>query len=76
MVSGTFQPRALWHFGQMIECVQPDANALQYNEYGCWCGFGGSGTPVDEVDRCDHVCEGQGGSPKGKPSQDVVLQVL
>ncbi|CAG02506.1 unnamed protein product, partial [Tetraodon nigroviridis] len=52
VVSGTFRSRALWHFGQMIECVQPGINALRYNEYGCWCGVGGSGTPVDDVDRC------------------------
>lgn len=76
VVSGTFQSKAVWQFLEMIECVQPDVSALQYNEYGCWCGFGGSGTPVDDVDRCAHVCEGRRGSPKGTPPQDVVLQVL
>lgn len=55
-VSGIFQSKAVWQFAQMIECVQPDVNALAYNEYGCWCGLGGKGTPVDGVDRYAHGC--------------------
>lgn len=54
VVSGIFQSKAVWQFAQMIECVQPDVNALAYNEYGCWCGLGGKGTPVDGVDRYVH----------------------
>uniref|UniRef100_A0A914IBZ0 Phospholipase A2 n=1 Tax=Globodera rostochiensis TaxID=31243 RepID=A0A914IBZ0_GLORO len=23
-----------------------------YNSYGCWCGYGGSGEIVDEIDNC------------------------
>ncbi|XP_071773592.2 phospholipase A2, minor isoenzyme-like [Centroberyx gerrardi] len=55
MASGALLPRALWQFGNMIHCTQPGVNPLAYNNYGCWCGFGGTGAPVDEVDMCCHV---------------------
>ncbi|CAB1319651.1 unnamed protein product [Coregonus sp. 'balchen'] len=34
---GSLQPQALWQFGRMITCTQPDVNPLMYNNYGCWC---------------------------------------
>ncbi|XP_030594339.1 phospholipase A2, minor isoenzyme-like [Archocentrus centrarchus] len=52
VVSGALLPKALWQFGKMIDCAQPGVNPLMYNNYGCWCGFGGTGTPRDEVDMC------------------------
>ncbi|RVE68573.1 hypothetical protein OJAV_G00093180 [Oryzias javanicus] len=55
VVTGVRVPKALWDFSEMIRCVQPDVSPLRYNDYGCWCGRGGAGTPVDEVDEC---CEG------------------
>lgn len=55
MVSGATASKAVWQFGNMIQCVQPGANPLNYNNYGCWCGFGGRGTPVDELDMCCKV---------------------
>nr|XP_020486745.1 phospholipase A2-like [Labrus bergylta] len=55
VASGALLPRALWQFGNMIQCAQPDVSALKYNNYGCWCGLGGSGTPLDELDECCRV---------------------
>ncbi|KAJ7994106.1 hypothetical protein DPEC_G00262480 [Dallia pectoralis] len=52
---GTSLPRALWQFSEMIKCAQPGVNPLAYSDYGCWCGFGGTGTPKDQVDRCCEV---------------------
>ena len=42
--------RGLITFGFMIDCAT-GRSALDYIGYGCWCGFGGKGSPVDNVDR-------------------------
>ncbi|XP_061117066.1 phospholipase A2-like [Conger conger] len=48
--------KALWQFRNMMICTMPDSwPALDYADYGCYCGLGGSGTPVDELDRCCQV---------------------
>merc|ERR1711970_1705214 len=52
LASAALVPKALWQFGGMIQCAQPGINPLKYNDYGCWCGFGGKGVPLDEVDAC------------------------
>ncbi|XP_064164142.1 phospholipase A2-like [Anguilla rostrata] len=49
-------PRALWQFRQMLVCTMPDSwPLLDYTDYGCYCGKGGSGSPVDDLDRCCYV---------------------
>ncbi|XP_029573207.1 phospholipase A2 [Salmo trutta] len=49
-------PWALWQFRAMIVCVNPSSwPVLDYADYGCYCGKGGSGTPVDDLDRCCQV---------------------
>nr|AGV13282.1 intestinal phospholipase A2 [Sparus aurata] len=49
------ESRGVFEFGKMIRCVQPGVNPSQYNNYGCFCGLGGQGRPVDKVDQCCKV---------------------
>ncbi|NXM73940.1 PA21B Phospholipase, partial [Serilophus lunatus] len=54
--SADVSPRALWLFRKMIRCALPNSHPLlDFNGYGCYCGLGGSGTPVDELDSCCQV---------------------
>ncbi|CAF1259265.1 unnamed protein product [Rotaria sp. Silwood1] len=48
------QGRNLIQFGSMIGKIL-DKSPLDYNGYGCWCGFGGKGEPVDGTDACCKV---------------------
>nr|XP_030732196.1 group IIE secretory phospholipase A2-like isoform X3 [Globicephala melas] len=41
-------------FGVMTERMKGQP-ALQYIDYGCHCGFGGSHGPVDQTDWCCHA---------------------
>lgn len=43
--------KALWNLEEMTVC-RLHYNALVYNNYGCWCGVGGDGNPMDGIDRC------------------------
>lgn len=47
---GVSYKRNVLNFGVMIWCAV-GRNPLHYNGYGCFCGLGGGGTPVDDVDR-------------------------
>ncbi|XP_058946422.2 phospholipase A2 A2-actitoxin-Cgg2a-like [Pocillopora verrucosa] len=46
--------RSVLNFGWMIYKVTR-RNPLHFNGYGCWCGYGGKGDPVDVLDRCCYV---------------------
>ncbi|XP_032898940.1 basic phospholipase A2 pseudexin B chain-like [Amblyraja radiata] len=49
----SLQPRNLVQFSNIIKCAIPGINPLSaFSDYGCYCGPGGHGTPVDELDRC------------------------
>ncbi|CAJ0604856.1 unnamed protein product [Cylicocyclus nassatus] len=43
--------QALINFNFVTDCVI-GGWGTRYNHYGCWCGKGGSGTPIDAIDRC------------------------
>lgn len=45
-----FNFRSILGFGLMILCGV-NRNFFDYNGYGCYCGFGGEGILVDDVDR-------------------------
>nr|AAT66313.1 phospholipase A2 isozyme [Aipysurus eydouxii] len=65
-------PLNLYQFDNMIQCANKGKRATwHYMDYGCYCGSGGSGTPVDALDRCCKVhddcygvAENNGCSPK------------
>uniref|UniRef100_A0AC35TZ85 EGF-like domain-containing protein n=1 Tax=Rhabditophanes sp. KR3021 TaxID=114890 RepID=A0AC35TZ85_9BILA len=42
---------ALWNLQMMAEC-RLGYSALVYNNYGCWCGVGGAGKAMDQIDAC------------------------
>ncbi|XP_047236310.1 phospholipase A2-like [Girardinichthys multiradiatus] len=75
VVSGGHLPKAVWQFAEMISCVQPGVNPLNYNEYSCWCGLGGGGTPVDDVDRCCQVHDNCYGNSKTIPECEGILDL-
>ena len=46
-------PYNLIQFSDMIKCAIPDASPWsEYRDYGCFCGWSGRGTPVDQTDGC------------------------
>ncbi|XP_052610892.1 phospholipase A2-like [Peromyscus californicus insignis] len=59
----SINPRSLLQFYDVIKCTIPESHPLEeFNDYGCYCGYGGSGAPVDELDRCCQThdnCYGQ-----------------
>ncbi|XP_026550339.1 acidic phospholipase A2 S5-32M-like [Notechis scutatus] len=46
-------PLNLAQFDMLIQCANHHSRATwHYMDYGCYCGWGGSGTPVDDLDMC------------------------
>ena len=43
------QKRNSWQFANMMSCVT-GRNSVDYIDYGCYCGMGGKGQPIDDVD--------------------------
>ncbi|CAH0553903.1 unnamed protein product [Brassicogethes aeneus] len=43
--------RGVIHLYNMVSCAT-GCNPLKYKGYGCFCGFLGSGYPVDGIDKC------------------------
>ncbi|KAI1280735.1 Group 10 secretory phospholipase A2 [Halotydeus destructor] len=43
--------RGVLHLASMITCVA-GCDPLSYKGYGCYCGYLGSGVPMDSIDRC------------------------
>ncbi|XP_006145255.1 putative inactive group IIC secretory phospholipase A2 [Tupaia chinensis] len=43
---------SFWQFQRMVKHVTGRSAFFSYNGYGCYCGLGGKGVPVDDTDRC------------------------
>ena len=46
--------RSLYNFAEMVMCGTK-RRGLDYYGYGCWCGLGGHGRPVDDLDWYMHT---------------------
>lgn len=42
---------SFWQFQRMVRLVTGRSAFFTYYGYGCYCGLGGKGTPVDDTDR-------------------------
>ncbi|XP_038049605.1 phospholipase A2 AP-PLA2-I-like [Patiria miniata] len=46
---------SIYQLGDMTSCTTGLSlvnSGLDYNGYGCYCGYGGTGSPLDETDTC------------------------
>uniref|UniRef100_A0A672TDL9 Phospholipase A2 n=2 Tax=Sinocyclocheilus grahami TaxID=75366 RepID=A0A672TDL9_SINGR len=64
----------LLQFKDMIKCTVPDSSPLlDFADYGCFCGLGGTGTPVDQLDQCCFTHDACYGTAKTLQSCSSVL---
>ncbi|XP_068393606.1 putative inactive group IIC secretory phospholipase A2 [Eschrichtius robustus] len=43
---------SFWQFQRMVKHITGRSAFFSNYGYGCYCGLGGIGTPVDDTDRC------------------------
>ncbi|XP_072172608.1 acidic phospholipase A2 Cc1-PLA2-like [Diadema setosum] len=43
--------RSMYELGTMVACAT-GLSPMAYADYGCWCGRGGRGEAVDDIDGC------------------------
>ncbi|VDM99797.1 unnamed protein product [Thelazia callipaeda] len=48
-VASESRDTAMWNLCGMSECYL-SYSGIAFIDYGCYCGFGGSGIPVNEID--------------------------
>ncbi|XP_025226129.1 putative inactive group IIC secretory phospholipase A2 [Theropithecus gelada] len=47
---------SFWQFQRMVKHITGRSAFFSYYGYGCYCGLGGKGVPVDDTDRWAHDC--------------------